>query len=607
MNDRKVSSKKYAVGSRQKEVGSRQFYKRNEDCKKFNGYCSKIKCRKSHSIIHACIHVALPLIIFFLFFTSVLPAQEIKNKSKMAAEAWVPDLENGKYKNPIIYADYSDPDVIRVGDDFYLVASSFDQVPGLPILHSKDLVNWTIIGHALLRQPPFDVYSKTQHGNGVWAPSIRYHKGEFYIYYPDVDYGIYMVKAKNPAGPWSVPFLVQEGKGLEDPCPLWDTDGKAYLIHAYAGSRAGSKSILVINKMNPEGTKLLDQGVIVYDGHGIDPTVEGPKLYKRDGYYYIFAPAGGVTEGWQIVLRSKYIYGPYKRKEVLAQGKTDINGPHQGAWVETKSGQSWFIHFQDRGPYGRVDLLEPMKWKDNWPLIGINQNSEGVGEPVLTYNKPDVSPSKAEPRQVGKTYPVQVPQTSDEFNSVELGPQWQWQANPGATWVFTSGYGYLRLYAQMLPKDYKNYWDVPNILTQKFPAEKFTATTKLTFKPLSIGDKVGFIVMGASYAYLSLTNKEDGIHLAYTTCLNADKGKAEDEHEIRKLDSGTIYFKVNVDSGAVCHFSYSNDGKNFVAAGEPFSAVAGRWIGAKVGMFCTKTVKTNDSGFADFDWFRITQ
>ncbi len=542
-----------------------------------------------------------PLIseILFLFMIMVsvafpdLNAQTLKHPRKDAA--WIPDLGNGYYKNPIIYADYSDPDVIRVGDNFYLVASSFDQVPGLPILQSKDLVNWKIIGHALLRQPPYDVYSKPQHGNGVWAPSIRFHNGEFYIFYPDVDYGIYMVKARNPAGSWSLPVLVQKGKGLEDPCPLWDTNGKAYLIHAYAGSRAGIRNLLVLNRMNSEGTKVLDEGVIVYDGHVSDPGVEGPKLYKRNGYYYIFAPAGGVKLGWQIVLRSKNIYGPYERRKVLDQGKTNINGPHQGAWVETQTGQSWFIHFQDRGVYGRVDLLEPMKWKNGWPMMGVNQNSEGVGEPAMSYKKPDV----------GKTYPIQVPQTSDEFNSTHLGLQWQWSGNPGATWLFTSGEGFLRLYAQLLPNNFKNYWDVTNILSQKFPAEKFTATTKLTFHPLSVGDKVGFIVLGASYAYLSLEKKEDGNYLAYTTCLHADKGKPETEQEIKKFDSETIYFRVTVDSNAICQFSYSFDGNNFIDAGKPFTAEHGRWIGAKVGMFCSSKIKTNDTGYADFDWFRV--
>ena len=183
------------------------------------------------------------------------------------SKVWVADNGDGTYKNPIINADYSDPDAIRVGDDYYMIASSFDAVPGLPILHSKDLVNWTIIGHALLRQPPFEHFSSTQHGNGVWAPSIRYHNKEFYIYYPDPDFGIYLIKAKNIFGPWSDPVFVEEGKGLIDPCPLWDDDGNVYLVHAFAGSRAGIKSVIVVKKMNAEGTKTIDNGVLVYDGH----------------------------------------------------------------------------------------------------------------------------------------------------------------------------------------------------------------------------------------------------------------------------------------------------------------------------------------------------
>lgn len=244
------------------------------------------------------------------------------------SKVWVADNGNGTYKNPIINADYSDPDAIRVGDDYYMTASSFEDIPGLPILHSKDLVNWTIIGHALDRLPPYDHFSVPRHGEGVWAPAICYHNNEFYIYYPDPDFGIYRTKAKNPAGPWSEPVLVEAGKGLIDPCPLRDDDGNTYLVHAWAGSRAGIKSIITVKKMNGEGTKTLDKGVIVYDGHETDPTIEGPKFYKRNGYYYIFAPAGGVSTGWQLVLRSKNVYGPYQRRVVMDQGKTTINGPH---------------------------------------------------------------------------------------------------------------------------------------------------------------------------------------------------------------------------------------------------------------------------------------
>ncbi|HAK76569.1 MAG TPA: glycoside hydrolase, partial [Runella sp.] len=339
-------------------------------------------------------------------------------QQRYVSKVWVSDLGNGTYKNPVIDADYSDPDACRVGNDFYMVASSFDAIPGLPILHSNDLVNWKLIGHALKRQPPFDHFSKTQHGNGVWAPAIRYHKGEFYIYYPDPDFGIYLTKAKNPTGPWSAPLLVEGGKGLIDPCPFWDEDGQAYLAHGWAGSRAGIKSILTIKKMNPEGTAVLDEGIIVYDGHEKDPTIEGPKLYKRNGYYYLFAPAGGVATGWQLVLRSKNVYGPYERKVVMAQGNTAINGPHQGAWVDTPTGEDWFLHFQDKGVYGRVVHLQPMKWVNNWPVIGIDNDGDGNGDPVLSYKKPNV----------GKTYPIETPVESDEFDSIQLGLQWQWQA-----------------------------------------------------------------------------------------------------------------------------------------------------------------------------------
>jgi beta-xylosidase len=302
----------------------------------------------------------------------------------------VSPASEGTYTNPIIDADYSDPDVIRVGDDFYLTASSFNCIPGLPILHSKDLVNWKIIGHALQEQPPRDVFARPQHGNGVWAPSIRFHNNHFYIFYGDPDFGIYMVKARNAAGPWSRPLLIRRARGWIDPAPFWDDDGNAYLVHAWANSRSGIKSILTINRMSPDGTKLLDDGKTVFDGRVNHPTIEGPKLYKRNGYYYIFAPAGGVATGWQTVLRSKNIYGPYEDRIVMDRGQTEINGPHQGGWVELRSGESWFVHFQDRGAYGRVVHLQPVKRADDWPVIGVDVDGDGKGEPVAEHRKPNI-------------------------------------------------------------------------------------------------------------------------------------------------------------------------------------------------------------------------
>jgi beta-xylosidase len=510
------------------------------------------------------------------------------------SKVWVADNKNGTYKNPVLFADYSDPDACRVGDDYYMVASSFDGIPGLPILQSKDLVNWTLTGHALHRQPPYDHFSQPQHGNGVWAPSIRYHNSEFYIYYPDPDFGIYVVKAKNINGPWTEPILVEGGKGLIDPCPLWDDDGKVYLVHAYAGSRAGIKSILVIKRLDATGTKVTDGGTMVFDGHDQDPTLEGPKLYKRNGYYYIFAPAGGVSTGWQLVLRSKNIYGPYERKVVMDQGSSPVNGPHQGAWVDTKTGQHWFLHFQDKGAYGRIVHLQPMQWINDWPVIGTDKDRDGKGEPVLQYTKPNV----------GKTWPVQTPQESDEFNGTRIGLQWQWQANPKPYWAFT-GNGHLRLFSSQVPDSAKNLWFVPNVLLQKFPAETFTATVKLDFKPRLDGEKIGFVVMGADYAWIGLTKKADGIYLSYTICKQADQGKPEEETIIKKISVTTTYFRVQVTSGARCQFAFSEDGNQFINAGDVFTAQPGRWIGAKLGLFCTRTTRTNDSGFADVDWFRI--
>ena len=231
-----------------------------------------------------------------------------QNPDNYKSKVWVADQGDGTYKNPILYADYSDPDVVRVGDDYFMTASSFNCAPGLPILHSKDMVNWKLINYALPEQVPVDHFSVPQHGNGVWAPSIRYHNNEVYIYWGDPDFGIYMVKTKDPFGEWEAPVLVMEAKGAIDPSPLWDDNGKAYIVHAWAGSRAGVKSLLTVHEMNADGTKVLDSGKHVFDGHENHPTVEGSKFYKRNGYYYIFAPAGGVATGWQLILRLSLIH-----------------------------------------------------------------------------------------------------------------------------------------------------------------------------------------------------------------------------------------------------------------------------------------------------------
>lgn len=522
---------------------------------------------------------------------------------RYVSEVWVSDLGNGMYKNPVLYADYSDPDACRVGDDFYMTSSSFNCVPGLQILHSNDLVNWTIINAAIpYALAPAEMPERPEHGNRVWAPSIRYHNGEFYIFWGDPDQGIFMTKTADIRGRWSEPVLVLEGKGYIDATPLWDEDGRVYLVHAFAGSRAGLKSVLAVCELNEQADAVIAPSRIVFDGHENHETCEGPKFYKRNGYYYIFTPAGGVATGWQLVLRSKQVYGPYEEKTVLAQGKTRVNGPHQGAWVDTPNGENWFLHFQDVGAYGRIVHLQPMEWINDWPVIGIDKDGDGCGEPVLKYRKPNV----------GRNYPVQTPQESDEFDDNTLGWQWQWHSNYNPKWAFCdAANSCLRLYSYPVTAGCKNLWDVPNLLLQKTPADKFTVTAKVKFTPSPkySGERAGLVCMGLDYAGLILENTENGLTLSQTSCRKADKGKPETVHaEVAATAGADLYLRISFDKDARCTFSYSNDGKKFTAIGEPFQAREGKWIGAKTGFFCTRpAIETNDGGWLDIDWFHITK
>lgn len=530
------------------------------------------------------------------------------------SKVWVADKGNGTYQNPILYADYSDPDACRVGDDFYMTSSSFNCLPGLQILHSKDLVNWTIIGAAIPNAlQPIETPERPEHGNRVWAPCIRHHNGEFYIFWGDPDQGAFMTKAKDPKGPWTEPVLVKAGKGIIDTSPLWDDDGKVYMVHAYAGSRAGLKSVIAICELNKEATQAITPSRIVIDGHEAHETCEGPKFYKRNGFYYIFFPAGGVPTGWQVVARSKNIYGPYEDKTVLAKGNTNVNGPHQGAWVDTTTGEDWFLHFQDVGAYGRIVHLQPMKWVNDWPVIGIDKDGDGCGEPAMVHKKPNV----------GKVYPICTPQESDEFDGFTLSPQWQWHANINEKWAYYAGdKGFARLYSYPVVKEYKNLWDVANLLLQKTPAINFSTTIKLNFAPSSKfkGERTGLVVMGRDYAGLVLENTDKGIVLSQVECKKADNGNPEKANASLDLKNGSIYLKAQFKSDGKkikgsegdadliikCEFSYSLDGKKFTKIGNPFQVREGKWIGAKVGTFCTRpAIVINDGGWVDVDWFRV--
>lgn len=554
------------------------------------------------------------LLLPTLVLSCVLPLSA-QQATPYVSEVWVADRGDGTYQNPVLYADYSDPDVCRVGDDYYLTSSSFGCLPGLQILHSKDLVNWSIIGAAVPHHfEPLLSPERPEHGQRVWAPAIRHHDGTFYIFWGDPDRGVYRVTARDPRGPWSEPELVKAAVGIIDPCPLWDDDGRVYLVHAYAGSRAQIKSLIAICELSADASRAVSPSRIVFDGHESHETCEGPKFYKRGGYYYLFLPAGGVSTGWQVVMRSRHVYGPYEWKTVLAQGDTPVNGPHQGGWVDTPAGEDWFLHFQDVGAYGRLVHLQPMRWVDDWPVIGEDPDGDGCGQPVLTYRKPEV----------GGDYHVCTPMESDEFDGYTLNPQWQWHANINDKWAYYAGdRSIVRLYSYPVTEDCRNLWDVPNLLLQKTPAPNFTATMKLDFRPISkyTGERTGLVVMGCDYAGLFLEHTGQGLVLSQVVCMGADQGKPERVNASLPLRDATVYLRVRFEADGtrlaessggydlrvMCRFSYSLDGHEYRPLGEPFQAREGRWIGAKVGMFCTRpAIATNDGGWADVDWFRIT-
>lgn len=609
----------------------------------------------------------------------ICAASAMTSYAQQPSQSWNPD-KGTHYVNPVLNADYSDPDVCRVGDNFYMTSSSFACFPGLQILHSTDLVNWEIIGAALTDYPgpgwsderPWETLSQQldkpyddvpdshawrtvpQHGNGVWAPAIRYHDGEFYIYCGDPDRGVFMVKTSDPRGRWEDPVWVVKAKGYIDPCPFWDEDGKAYLSHGCAGSRAGIKSVLFVAPMSPDGTRLLGPSRIVYDGHETQPTIEGTKFYKRDGYYYIFSPAGGVPTGWQVVLRSSSPWGPYEEKVVMAEGGSRVNGPHQGAWIDTPSGEHWFMHFQDKDAYGRVVHLQPMEWtSDGWPVIGLDKDGDGVGEPVMKHRKPALTSSG-----------VFQPAESDEFDSTELGLQWQWHGVPSPYWYYlnpaaredgSNGMGALRLYSVDQAEGWKNLGDSPNLLLQKTPADAFTATAKVSFVPnpqlKEKGESCGLVLMGQDYAAIKMVDTKDGIVLQYVECKNALKGSEENVlcempliSEPLPTPYSNIYMSTSVPPVApvsyemaeaylrlkvmprerkgdvpelTATFWYSPDGKKWTQlqpsgnssgkSGHAFTAQPGKWIGAKFGFFCNRLASKNDSGWMEIDWIKVTK
>lgn len=494
----------------------------------------------------------------------------------MAQQAPAP--ATAEYHNPILFADYSDPDVIRDGANYYLIASSFHFVPGIPILQSTDLVHWTILGHVVKRldmSPLYNLVGGNRYGKGVWAPSIRKHNGLFYVYFPTPTEGIFVTTAARITGPWSVPVAVMAQAGLEDPCPFWDDDGKAYLIHSKTG--AGP---LILHRMSPDGKHVLDQGKVIVDDPKQLPVLEGPKLYKRDGYYYIFAPFGGVATGAQVVLRARNIYGPYEKRVVLAQGDTPINGPHQGGYVETPTGQGWFVHFQSDGAHGRIVHLEPVRWQNGWPVVGYDPDGVSPGVPV------PCGPIPGHP-----THPSDLhPQTSDEFNRALLAPQWEWNHNPdNAKWSLTARPGFLRL----TPTQADNLLDARNTLTQSMQDNAFELTTRIDLSEMKSGTHAGLAMFEDDASGLEVVQSGSERHVSFFHLAEHDAGP--------EISQAVLQLRVRV-NGDEARFSYSmDDGQSFHPLGPATRIRFTWWKGSRPALFAYTNANAGP-GAVDFDW-----
>lgn len=488
------------------------------------------------------------------------------------------------YQNPIIYSDYSDPDVIRKNDTFYMIASSFNHTPGVPVLKSKNLVDWKLIGH-VFEELPFERYKDVCHGDGAWAPSLRYHNKKFYACIPFPDDGIYVSSCTDiEKGDWSKPWCLIPLKGLEDPCPIWIKD-KCYLVVGFAKSRIGFNSCLGLYEVRPDLKEVIsDTYTIIYDGHDMNPTIEGPKFNTRNGWIYIMAPAGSVKTGWQVCLRSKNIYGPYEAKIVLMQNDSPTNGPHQGALIDLKKDEWAFIHFQDLKCYGRIVHLEPVKWVNDWPLCGCVKDELLAGSPVLTHEY-----------LIDKKSNYRI-QTSDNFTDGKLGLMWQTPANKQSGWYNLDRGLVLNCYFHN-DKAVKALHLTPNLFLTKLAFPSFKVSTLCELKLLQDGDEVGFCYMGSSYTYVCVVRQKGANHL------QVRRGAFNQEEDVVIFDS--LYQNNEIEF--LMKFNYPGKyqlGFNNMFFKESYLALPGRWIGGKIGVYA-RGLKTG--GYGRFKFFKVRE
>ncbi|TWF41742.1 beta-xylosidase [Chitinophaga polysaccharea] len=530
-------------------------------------------------------------LLFPLFLISMSAIPGIASAQKTGnSTGWTADNGNGTFTNPLQWGDWPDPDVIRVDDWFYMISTSMHYVPGCPIIRSKDLVNWEMAGYAVARydeDPRYDMKGGTLYLNGSWAATIRHHNGLFYVgfctpYGWGTEKGHFSIcTAKDVKGPWTRTIFPEF---LYDPGLFFDDDGRVYVVHG--------QGTLYLTELAADALSVKEKAVKIWQGGIKRPQgssapndsygMEGSHVYKINGYYYITNPAGG-TEGWQVCLRSKSITGPYESK-IIYQDESSYpnNGLHQGGLVQLKNGDWWFIIMQDRGPIGRVPHLLPVKWVDGWPILGDN------GKGFVTGKKPDV----------GKTFAVKAPATTDEFNTTPLGLQWQWNHNPdNSKWSLTERKGYMRLHASYAT----NWKEARNTLTQRVQGPSSTGIVEMDIAGLKDGDIAGLGIFEEPYAFIGIRKEAAGAQLVMV-----NDGKVIDS--IAAIAQKNIWFRAAAtDKGFIASFSYSLDGKRFIPFGNQLKMGLGLpWTANRFALFNFNTITGNEGGYADFNWFHFT-
>lgn len=503
-------------------------------------------------------------VILFLLLPAMINAQQ-----------WKSDNGDGTYTNPVIPADYPDPDVIRVGDTYYMVSTTMFIFPGVTLLKSQDLVNWEYCANAVQRfdfSKCYDLDGCNRYAHGQWATSLKYHNGKFHLLFITLDEGGFLCTATNPEGPWEVRKLP---KAFYDPGLFFDEDGRIYVVHGY-----GKISVTELDQHF--APKSPDSLVFTGDIRG---GLEGMHVYKRNGYYYLYGTYGG-RDGIQVALRSKHIYGPYEQKVVIRDTTPGVNfGIHQGALIRTPSGEWWTMLFVDSGTFGRFPSLQPVTWEDGWPMVGVD------GKAVVRHKKPDV----------GKVRPVKALPTSDEFNEKALGMQWGWNHNPdAAAWSLTRRPGYLRL---TTAKVVTNLREARNTLTQRpfahyDPQVPTVAVTKIETGAMKDGDIAGLAVFQDPYAYIGV--RQTG-RAKYVVMVNNGR-----EVDSVRMTGSTVYLRaIASNSTAKASFEYSFDNSRFRPLGDELAMKFNLKVftGNKFCLFNYAMKETG--GFVDVDWFRV--